>query len=120
MCTRRVLEFVASKDRQEETVNGIQTRCASKTKHSDKISENSTSFRNGHGHYWSLRTRNLKAFPLSPFCRILETNILAHGHSSLRNIILFMSWIRLRSFFRTKLTTIHFRPDGQTDVMRGL
>ena len=68
-----------------------------------------------------LRTQNSKAFPLSPFRRILKTKYQHMDISHFKNkSILFISWIRMRSLFRTKLTTTDFRADEQTEVMRGL
>lgn len=121
-CTKRVLdsEFVAYKYRLSMAYKqGVRAQ-----HQPDKMilrSLRTASFRNMHGHYWSLRTRNSKAFPLSPFCRILETSISAWTFlASNTSRILFMSWIRLRSLFRTKLTTMDFRPDEQMEAMRRL
>ena len=85
-----------------------------------QISENNTSIqRNMLGHYWSLRTRNSKAFPRSLFRIILETTISAWTFL-VSNRLLFISSITLRSLFRTKLTTTDFRPDEQRAAMRRL
>lgn len=77
---RNIREILATNG-WEETANDIQMKCASpasKTSHPDKISEN----RVIQEHAWiflRLRTRNSKAFPPSPYYRILE-QISAYGN----------------------------------------
>src|ERR1700691_1024651 len=74
------------------------------------------SFRNIHGHcrgYVRETRRHLHHLRFTEFW-----NKCQHMDILTKNRIPFMSWIRLRSLFMTKLTTMDFHPGEHTEVMR--
>jgi len=74
------------------------------------------SFRNMHGHFWGYVRETRRHFHHLRFTEFW--NKYQHMDILAKNRIPFMSWITLRSRFRTKLTTMDFRPDEHTEVMR--